>query len=476
MRSRSISSRGRAARAPRTRHPLWGDAALALLRDALAAGGALGIWCEEPAPGLAKRLARVGLRAETRRVGRGGRRTLSTGCAPGFKFARGVAESPAVAAPSVLILDDGELDRVQALLARIADRLAALRRARRRGGARAPQDLIISSGPRSMRMPELTGSAQPLWVCIYDQDFLPLRERLRDLGVHYLVSGELAPHAFALFLRQLLNRGEERRRVRRIPLQCDVQLVFGRDRAPARLLELSRESCVISANRALEVGQSLSLSLPAEHTGDEELVVSGRVLRATRAPDAVVTAVLGFDDANPRAIAHVQDLLSGNVLGTQVTPLAAEPRVEAATATESWLLGHGFEDQQPELGGAGVERRASPRHAYDRRVEAIRFQGEQEPLAWLGRDLSRTGLCINAWPAPPLRSVVHLALYGRSREEPLLVRAEVVRRDGDEVGLRFVGLGPVEQHALDRLLGSLPTVEDLGAGGDPRHVVEWVAP
>ena len=55
-------------------HPLWGTAALELLRDALAPGGALGIWCEEPAPGLAKRLARVGLRAETRRVGHGGRR------------------------------------------------------------------------------------------------------------------------------------------------------------------------------------------------------------------------------------------------------------------------------------------------------------------------------------------------------------------------------------------------------------------
>jgi spermidine synthase len=55
-------------------HPLWGAAALALARDALAPGGALGIWCEEPAPGLERRLARVGLVAELRRAGRGGRR------------------------------------------------------------------------------------------------------------------------------------------------------------------------------------------------------------------------------------------------------------------------------------------------------------------------------------------------------------------------------------------------------------------
>jgi hypothetical protein len=45
-----------------------------LARDALAPGGALGIWCEEPAPGFVRRLARAGLRAELRRIGRGGRR------------------------------------------------------------------------------------------------------------------------------------------------------------------------------------------------------------------------------------------------------------------------------------------------------------------------------------------------------------------------------------------------------------------
>src|SRR6266403_1636788 len=118
-------------------------------------------------------------------------------------------------------------------------------------GARSPRRASRgASRARAMRMPALAGSGQPLWVCVYDQDFLPLRERLRDLGVHYLVSGELAPHAFELFLRQLLNRGDERRKVRRIPLHCDVEIAVGRERTMARLLELSRESCVLSARRA----------------------------------------------------------------------------------------------------------------------------------------------------------------------------------------------------------------------------------
>jgi hypothetical protein len=381
-----------------------------------------------------------------------------------------LAESPAVTVPSVLLIDDGELDRVQTLLERMPIDWLRCAEPDSADSLELPNDLIISSGPRAMKMPPLRGDAQPLWVCIYDQDFLPLRERLRDLGVHYLVSGELAPHAFELFLRQLLNRGEERRMVRRIPLQCDVKLSLGRERCVARLLELSRESCVLSAPRPLARGQWISLSLPAEHTGDEELVISGEVVRASGAAGAPITAVVAFDTADPRAIAHVQDLVSGNVLGTQVTPLRADPRAGSASSapTESWVMGHGFDDVQPDE----VERRGAPRLGYQRRVEAIRWQGEAEPQVWLGKDLSLTGICLNARPAPPLRSAVRLALYGRSREEPLLVRAEVVRRDGDDVGLRFIGLAPDEKSALERLLAAAPAVEDLGVAASARHVVE----
>src|SRR4030095_7069972 len=165
------------------------------------------------------------------------------------------------------------------------------------------RDLSSRRCPPSWGMPPLIGAAQPLWVCIYDQDFLPLRERLRELGVHYLVSGELAPHAFELFLRQLLNRGEERRSLRRIPLQCDVQLAVGRERGGARMLELSRESCVISARRPLTAGQPVSLRLPAEHTGDEDLEVSGSVIRANGVAGGSITAVIGFDTSKPSAVA-----------------------------------------------------------------------------------------------------------------------------------------------------------------------------
>jgi len=377
-----------------------------------------------------------------------------------------------VAVPSVLVIDDGELDRVQAVLARMP--IDWLRCAEPDSGIalERPNDLIISSGPRAMRMPVLAGGTQPLWICIYDQDFLPLRERLRDLGVHFLVSGDLAPHAFQLFVRQLLHRGQERRAVRRIPLQCEVQLATGRQRMTARMIELSRESCVISAGCTLVSKQHVSLVLPAEHTGTDDLPITGTVIRATSGPNAGdhTTAVIGFTSSDPRVIAHLQDLLSGNVLGTQVTPLAAEPASTAGPAAESWLSG-GFDDVRPEQ----VERRGAARRGYDRRVDAICWQGESEPQALLAKDLSLTGLCISACSELPLRSQVGLALYGRTREEPLFVRAEVVRRDIDQMGLRFLGLSPGQTLALGRLISAAPAVEDLGVAVTARHVAELSA-
>ena len=76
--------------------------------------------------------------------------------------------------PSILMLDDGELGRVQWLLQRLnADFV------RHQGDPDAtiewPRDLLITSGPRAMTMRHLAGDAECLWICIYDQDFLPLR-------------------------------------------------------------------------------------------------------------------------------------------------------------------------------------------------------------------------------------------------------------------------------------------------------------
>jgi PilZ domain-containing protein len=385
-----------------------------------------------------------------------------------------------VTAPSILVIDDGELDRVQVLLEHLP--FDWVRCAEPDGGVpiETPLDLIISSGPRAMKMPTLMGAAHPLWVCIYDPDFLVLRERLSSLGVHYLVSSDLAVPTLERFLRQLLHRGQERRSVRRIPLDCAALLAIGRERRPASLFELSNKSCVVRVRGALAPQQPVSLCLDAELTGESsELVLPGSVVRAAGSADAgepSTTAVVDFAPADGRALARLHDLLSGHSLGVPVTPLCAEPKsIAPEPDAQSWGLGkeYFFPALPPE---EHKERRTAMRQSHGRRVEAIRWHGTSEPWVVLAKDLSSTGLCITSLATPEIGSEISLALYGRSREEPLLVGGRVVRVERDEVGVRFVGLTSGQRRGIDRLLAMSPYVEDLGAAGSARHVVELRRP
>jgi hypothetical protein len=379
-----------------------------------------------------------------------------------------------VTAPSILVIDDGELDLVQMLLEHLPFDWVRCAEPDSDLPIETPLDLIISSGPRAMKMPPLVGASRPLWVCIYEPDFLVLRERLCKLGVHYLVSSDLAVPTLERFLRQLLHRGQERRSVRRIPLDCTAHVALGRERRPSSLYELSSKSCVVRTPGPLAAGQRVALCLASEVTGEDALDIPGQVVRTAGAADArdhALTAVIDFAPSDGRAMARLHDLLSGHSLGSPVTPLCVEPgSIAPEPDAASWGLGQ--DRFVTEVPSERSERRAAPRQPHGRRIESIRWQGASEPWVVLAKDLSSTGLCITASGTPEVGSELSLALYGRSREEPLLVGARVVRVDFDEVGVRFLDLTSSQRRGLDRLLAMSPYVEDLGAAGSSRHVVE----
>jgi len=388
-----------------------------------------------------------------------------------------------VTPPQVLVVDDGELARLPARLARLSVDFVRVERPDRDTPLEPPRDLLLTSGPRAMAMPpfsrDIPRDAAPVWVCIYDQDFLPLRERLRALGVHFLVSGRLPPRTFDLFLQQLLHRGRERRRVRRIPLRCAVEVEQGVRRWSAGLLELSRESCLFrlpDAVASLGPGTEAVVRLPPELMGERRLDLGGRVVRTVGTaqpggpqPGAQRLAVLAFRDLDPEAKAALDDVVTGGALGTQVTPLAPEPG-------PSTKLPDGPPSRR-EAGEARAvdtrrERRRAPRHRYERRVEALCWRGGDGPRVALGRDLSVSGMRLVTSPPPPVGAEVALALYGGAREEPVVVRGRVVRSEEIEAALRFEGLAPGERRGLERLLGAAPHLEDLRGQGEPVLVAE----
>jgi hypothetical protein len=92
-------------------------------------------------------------------------------------------------------------------------------------------------------------------------------------------------------------------------------------------------------------------------------------------------------------------------------------------------------------------------------------EGVREVL--VGRDLSLGGIRVEAHPAVSLGDRVCLALYDTLTREPLTVTAEVVRDDGQRgLGLRFLDLDVAASERVQRIVGSLPVMEDLSEEAD----------
>ena len=379
------------------------------------------------------------------------------------------------AAPAILLVDDGELDHAQALVQSLGlDWERCCLEATPGAPLMRPRELLLTSGPRAMQLPALSGDAEPIWICLYEPGFLPLRDRLAELGVHYLVSAELEPRALALFLQQLLHRGAERRAQRRIPLHLPLEVEVGFERRKALLVELSLESCVIQTQGEVPAERRVVVRLPSEYTGEQPLCLHGRVVRAASQKrfgggDGVTTAVR-FGEQDTEALGRIHDLLVGHTAGTPVTSLAPEP---GSLAGEGWSPGELVHGSPYELGPQPDERRDAARHDFRDRVQVLGGPQPSRRRVALGRDLSRSGVLLSLSPTPRAGETLTLAIHaGASREEPLLVEARVTRSEGGEAALAFEPLLPDQLRRLDRFLEDRSRLESLGAPGVALHVAE----
>ena len=389
-------------------------------------------------------------------------------------------------APSVLVLDDGELERLQQVLEQLGADFVRLSGEGIPPEVESPRDLLITSGRRAMSMPRVVSGAgtapNPFWVCIYDQDFRPLRERLRSLGVHFLIRGEVDASSVQLFLLQLLHRGAERRRCRRIPLHCEMELEIGSDQRKVQLVEISGETCRFVTDRDIPGGASVILRLPPSLTDGESYDLTGRRIRAAACESSdgepALAIVVGFRNLEAEVKAQLEALLAGSQKGTQVTPLADEPMSEAAPEEQEPSPDVASEQALPETWDPARdgERRRHQRRVYDRRVEALRWSTDEGPRVALGKDLSRSGVRVVTSSRPRVGAHVTLALYGGPREEPVVVEAEVVRVDGAESSLHFLNLGKNEHRQLEKLAGERPDFESLQADPEEGLVVARLLP
>ena len=149
------------------------------------------------------------------------------------------------AEPAVLVLHDGELDHLVAVLEDLGADVQQ-RRGPLPDDLADPRELLITSWARAQDLGErCLGSDRPTWICVHSEDVAPLRDRMRELGVQYLVHRRLEGEALRLLLLQLLYQGPERRAEPRVPVGCDLIWSVACERRRGVLAELSSKTALL---------------------------------------------------------------------------------------------------------------------------------------------------------------------------------------------------------------------------------------
>ena len=351
---------------------------------------------------------------------------------------------------SVVLLDDGELDRVRVILEKLGADFAVCRKPADLAELPQARDLLISSGRRALelgaRVKPTGGAPRPLWLCVHGQDFGELRKQLRDLGVHYLVHSSVDQETLRLLVSTLLHDRDERRTRSRLPLGGDVRVRVGQKTQSAKLLELSSSAARFRVDAPLEAGDWISLELPDDLRGAALDTLEGHVSRAERESGAkgsgAWSVAVELDPLPPDANEELEAILCGSHPGTRVSPLREIPK------------------KRPR------ERRKTERRAYRRRVAALTRSDADAPQVVLGHDLSADGIRIARQPGLQIGQRLALGLYGAAGGAPLVVEAEIVRDHGARgFGLMFQGLRPEQRRQLEELVGTLTPIESLRAEG-----------
>lgn len=378
---------------------------------------------------------------------------------------------------SVLLLDDGELDGIDQILRRLGADFLRLCGNEIHGEIQRPRDLLVTSGKRTFNMPRLEsveGTTPPTWLCVHNQDFLPLRERMRGQGVNFLAHSALDQEALRLFLLQTLYTGGERRASRRLPLGVEVTISVGKQTKVVRLLEVSSESCRILTPEPLSSGVRVSLTLPQAISAGSHGELWSMPVRSsacqTRTGEFAYSTVLLFDEMAVATRRVLERIARGEQIGTRLSPLAGarssaglpSPPARSAEVRPSAPAARSREVTQP---AATSDQRGTPRYAYNRGVQLLDLCDSDAETTAVGCDLSLDGIRIDGYPELGSGSRVTLALYAGPREEPLIVSASVVRSTGaDDVAFCFEQLTSVQKNGIERLLAAPERLESLDSG------------
>ena len=359
-----------------------------------------------------------------------------------------------MASPSVLLIDDGELDDVRALLAQMGVEFVHHRGGQIPETIDPPQDLFIATSRRALIVETWPVDATPTKIAVVTEDSNTLRNLLRRNGFNLLIRRPVHPYALRLVLLRALYSGRERRVDPRLPIGHPVRYRTGLRSKQAWMADLSLRGCRLLLDDSPQAGSRLTLQLPSGVTDGRSLTLRGKVLRVSSAGSqgggVRYAAAIHFEKLSLDAKRRIFQVLNDRAHGPSVLP---EPvALDAPVESEESLAA----PATPE------DRRKHDRVAY---VKEIPIHGDEAQSVLMGRDLSMGGMSIEPHPSLSAEDTVELALYGDAGDDPFVVKARVVRREaGSALGLEFIDLEPGLATRLDRLVSHLPAIEPLQDG------------
>jgi hypothetical protein len=350
--------------------------------------------------------------------------------------------------PWILLLDDGELDDVRAVLDEMGVDHEQWNKSDLIASPPHPEQLLVTTAAHAissgLRRSSSRTRDRAIWIAVATGDSKSQRSAILGAGFDYLVKRPVHPGTFRSLLRGILYRGSEQRSSRRVAVGFTVSFRVGRlgTASEALLIDLSPGGCRLLSRNAHRAGTELELTFPAELTGGSAFKHSGTVTRSgpgTAVGGSADESFIGvrFQPFEAKSRTQMLELLNTLTSGPAVLPDAWVP---AASAPAS----------------APEKPPRAPRGVYDEEVAIFGIDN----CVLIGRDLSLGGLRVDPHPALAVGSSLRLALTGGSDAEQILVDARVIRDDGDDgVALHFDFVEPKSAANLRMLIEGLPAIE-----------------
>jgi PilZ domain len=390
---------------------------------------------------------------------------------------------------TLLMIHDGELADVKALAESIGVQVIEGVEA----GATLEWDVLVTSA-RYAKSEQLAGARMnAVRIAVLDRNSRTLRTLLRRSGVDLVVRRPVHPAALRLLLVHALYRGPERR-TRRVAVGAPVRFRLGLLKRDGTLADLSMRGCLLLSRHNVRVGQRVAVWVPDPATDGRSFSLRGSVVRTMTTDSGERGFGVDFGKVEKALVSQLKAAvtahLDGPAAGSKelVSPAiarahAAPPETPTPDAGATQPISYkaagsvrrevvhapaGFGGALAPDAANGVadavasqdadERRRAERHVLPgRRVVAL---GEQAARVLIGRDLSVGGMRVDRAPNLQPGQVLQLAIHVTAGETPLVVRAEILRDDGERgFALRFCNLSTPAERYLAKMVSSLPVLE-----------------